>query len=220
MGKKSTKTKSTSTPWQPVQGDILGAVGTVRDVVGRNQGNLEDIAGGIQSQLPGLASRAFGDSPLLNSGNSYAMDVLGGKYLNANPYLDGMIGQTANDVSDRVNALFGKSGASLGTQHAGVLTKELANAENSMRYGNYAQERQNQQQAASMAPSLFASQFAGVPSYLAAAQGAGTLPYAGLGALSPIIGLGGGAGQSSQTQPGGWGNQLLGAAASILPYVI
>lgn len=211
MGKKSSKT--TSSPWKPAQGDILGAIGTVRDVVGNNQGNLQNIASGIQAQLPGLANKAFGDSPLLDAGNAYATDVLGGKYLNANPYLDQIAAQTRGDVADQVNSLFAKSGASLGTQHAGVLTSELAKAENNLRYGNYAQERQNQMAAAGLIPSMYSSQFAGVAPYVGAATAAGTLPYAGIGALSPIIGLANGSGQ--QKVPGGWGNDLLNAAASI-----
>lgn len=220
MGKKSSKTKTTTEPWKPAQGDILGAIGTVRDVVGSNQGNLQNLSSQIGSYLPGLAEKAFGDNTLLNNANSYATDVLGGKYLNANPYLDAQIGATANDVSDRVNALFAKSGASLGTQHAGVLAKELANAENSMRYGNYAQERQNQQGAASLVPSLNSAQYAGVAPYLGAATTAGTLPYAGIGNLNSIIGLAGGSGQGSQTQPGGWGSALLGAASAALPFIL
>lgn len=220
MGKKSTKTKTTTTPWKPVQGDILGAVGTVRDTVSANQGNLDQLASDVRGFLPGLGARAFGESPLLAAGNQYATDVLGGKYLDQqNPYMQGMIDQTSNDVTDRINAIASKSGASLGTQHFGMLAKELANAQNSIRYGNYAQERQNQQGAAGLLPALHGSQFAGVPAYLSAAQTAGGLPLAGLGALSPIIGLGGGAGQTTGTQPGGWGTGLLGAAAMALPFI-
>jgi hypothetical protein len=211
----SKKNNTSTKPWGPVQGDILGSVGTVRDVVGRNQGNLEDIAGGIQSHLGQLGQSAFGDNPLLNAGNSYTQDVLGGKYLQDNPYLQGMINQTDQSVSDQVNSLFSKAGASLGTQHAGVLSKSLADAENSLRYGNYAQERQNQQGALGAIPGLSSAQYAGVMPYLAASQAAGTLPYAGLGALSPIIGLGSGAGTTTQSV--GAGNLLggiLGAGLS------
>lgn len=215
MGKKSSKSKTITEPWRPIQDDILGSVGTVRDVVGRNQGNLESLAGDVSSFLPGLGERAFGDNPLLGAGNQYAMDVLGGRYLNSNPHLEGMIDATSDDVMDRVNSLFGRSGASLGTRHAGTLGRELASAQNAMRFNVYNQERQNQQGAASMIPSLFGSQFAGVAPYLAATQTAGTLPYAGLGALAPIIGAAGGSGTATGTQPGGWGNDLLNAAASI-----
>lgn len=193
----------------------------MRDVVGGNQGNLDGIAGDIRGFLPGLGEKAFGPNPLLDTANGYATDVLGGKYLDQqNPYLDQMIGRTADDVSDRVNSQFARVGGSLGTPHAKVLSGELANAENSLRYNNYATERQNQQGAASLIPGLNASQYAGVAPYLGAASTAGNLPYAGLGSLAPIIGLGGGAGQQTQTQPGGWGNQLAGAAASLIPFLM
>ena len=215
MGKKSSKTTTKSEPWAPAQGAITNAIGQVQNVVGQNQGNLQNIASGIQSYLPGLGQQAFGQNPMLGAANNYATDVLGGKYLNSNPYMDQMVGQTANDVQDRVNSLFGHSGASLGTQHAGVMTQQLANAENQLRYGNYSAERQNQQQAASMAPALYGSQFAGVTPYLAAAQTGATLPYAGISALNPIIGLASQGGTQQGTQPGGWGTDLLNAAASI-----
>lgn len=198
-----------------MQDDILGSVGTVRDVVGRNQGNLEGMAGDIRGFLPGLGEKAFGANPLLDTANGYASDVLGGKYLNANPYLDQMIGATANDVQDRVNSQFARVGGSLGTPHAKILSSELANAENQMRYGNYATERQNQQGAASLIPGLNSAQYAGIAPYLGAASTAAGMPYQGIGALSPIIGLAGGSGQQSGTQPGGWGNGLLGAAATL-----
>jgi hypothetical protein len=216
LGKKSSKSTTTTTPWQPAQGNILGAMNTVQGTVNGNQGNLDQIAGDIRGQLPGLAGRAFGDNAMLTAGNQFAMDTLGGKYLDeGNPYLQGMIDQTSGDVSDRVNSLFARSGARLGSQHAGVLTRELAGAQNNMRYGNYAQERQNQMGALGQLPALYGSQFAGVAPYLAAAQTAGQMPYAGLGALSPIIGLAGGAGQQTGKQPGGWGTDLLNAAASV-----
>jgi hypothetical protein len=215
LGKKSTKTSSTTTPWQPAQGDILSAIHGAQGVFNDNQGNLQGLASGIQNQLPGLGQKAFGDNSALKSAFDYTQNVLGGNYLQNNPYLEQMIHHTNADVGDQVNSLFAKSGASLGTQHAGILGKSLADSENNLRYTNYAQERQNQQGAAGMLPALFGSQFAGVAPYLSAAQTAGQLPYAGLGALSPIIGLAGGSGQTTGRQPGGWGNDLLNAAASV-----
>jgi hypothetical protein len=71
-----------------------------------------------------------------------------------------------------------------------------------------------------MLPGLTAAQFAGVPAYLGAAQEAGTLPLAGLGPLASMGSLWSGQGTTSQTQPGGWGTQLLGAAASALPFIL
>lgn len=196
-------------------------MGTIANTVGANQGHLDEMAGQLRGFLPGLGERAFGANPGLDAANQYAMDSIGGKYLDQqNPYLQGMIDSTSNDVSDRVNSLFARSGASLGTQHAGILGKELANSQNSLRYGNYAQERQMQQGAAGLMPSLNASQYAGVMPYLAATQGAAGLPFTGIQNLGQIGSLAGGYGTQSGTQPGGWGQQLLGAAASALPFIL
>jgi hypothetical protein len=221
LGKKSSKTKSTNEPPKWAKPYLTGAADQISGVVSGNQGNLDAQAGQIRGFLPGLGDKAFGDNPGLDAANGYAMDTLGGKYLDQqNPYLQSMIDQTGNDVSNRVNNLFGRSGASLGTQHAGVMTRELANSENQLRYGNYAQERQNQQGAAGLMPALNQSQYAGVMPYLAAQQTAGQLPYSGIGNLGQIGGLFGGYGTQTGTQPGGWGGQLLGAAAAAAPFIL
>jgi hypothetical protein len=198
---------------------LKDAVGNVGSVIGGNQGNLDEQAGQIRGFLPGLGERAFGDNPGLDAATGYAQDVLGRKYLSeGNPYMQGMIDQTGNDVINRVNNLAARSGASLGTQHFGIASKELANAENSLRYQNYSNERNAQTQAAGMMPALNQAQYAGVMPYLAAQQAAGQLPYSGIqnyGVLGSILG---GYGRQSGTQPGGWGNSILGAgmaAASL-----
>jgi hypothetical protein len=129
--------------------------------------------------------------------------------------MQGMIDQTGNDVMNRVNNLAARSGASLGTQHFGIASKELANAENSLRYQNYSNERNAQTQAAGMMPALNQAQYAGVMPYLAAQQTAGQLPYSGIQNYGVMGSLLGGYGQQSQTQPGGWGNSILGAGLGV-----
>lgn len=195
-------------------------MGTISDTVGANQGNLDAAAGQIRGFLPGLGERAFGDNPGLNAAMGYATDSINGKYLDQqNPYLQGMIDQTGNDVMNRTNNLAARSGASLGTQHFGIASRELANAENSLRYGNYAQERQNQQSAAGMMPALNQSQYAGVMPYLAAQQTAAGLPFTGIQNLGAIGGLAGGYGTQTGTQPGGWGQALLSGGMAALPFI-
>lgn len=212
MGKKKSKTTTTSGPPKWAQPIIEGAAGQISGTVGANQGNLDQQAGQIRGFLPGLGEKAFGDNPALQQATQFAQDTLGGKYLDQqNPYLQSMIDQTGNDVSNRVNNLFARSGASLGTQHAGAMTRELANSENQLRYGNYAQERQNQMGAAGLLPSLNQSQYAGVMPYLAAQQTAGGLPFNGISQLGGIGSLLGGYG--TQTQSGGGGG-----LASALPW--
>lgn len=221
MGKKSTKTETKSGPPKWAKPYLKSAASTIQNTVSANQGNLDQLAGNIRGFLPGLGEKAFGQNAGLNAANGYAMDVLGGKYLDeGNPYLQGMIDQTAGDVQDRVNAMFNKAGGALGTRHAGVVTKELANAENSLRYTNYGNERNAMSQAAGLMPSLNQSQYAGVMPYLAAAQTAGGLPYQGISNLGMLGSLFGGYGTTSSQQPGGWGSQVLGAAASALPFIL
>jgi len=220
LGKKSSTTKTSNKPWKAARPYLLGAAGTIQNTVDANQGNLDSQAGQIRGFLPGLADKAFGSNAGLDAANSYATDVLGGKYLDeGNPYLQGMIDSTNADVSDRVNAMFNKSGASLGTRHAGVLTKELANAENGLRYTNYGNERNAMTQAAGMIPGLNQAQYAGIMPYLAAQQTAAGLPYQGISNLGMMGGLLGGYGTQSGTQPGGWGNAILAGAAAALPFI-
>jgi hypothetical protein len=215
VGKKTSKTNSssTSTPWAPAQPHLLGAADTISNTVNANQGNLNSIAGGIQSQLPGLAGRAFGAQPGMQSGMGYIDSVLGGKYLaNGNPYMNQMVHQAEQDAGNAVNSTFSMAGRTGGGNHVERLAEGVANAGNQLRYGNYQNERQMQGQALNAIPGMVASQYAGVPAYLGAAQAAGTLPYAGIQNLGQMGNLFGGYGSStgSQTQPGGWGNALLG----------
>lgn len=197
----------------------MGAANTIQNTVAGNQGNLDQLAGNIRGFLPGLGEKAFGDNAGLGAATGYATDVLGGKYLDeGNPYLQGMIDQTAGDVQDRVNAMFNKAGGALGTRHAGVVTKELANSENSLRYNNYANERNAMGQAAGLAPGLTAAEVARIAPYLAATETAANLPFAGIGNLGLMGNLFGGYGTQTSTQPGGWGTGLLGAVSNMFSF--
>lgn len=259
MGKKSSKTKSTSTstPWAPAQPHLLGAANTITDTVNANQGNLNSIAGGIRGQLPGLAQQAFGQQPGIQHGMGYIADSLNGKYLNsnpanaqlarigggsmlnANPYTAAMAQQAGQDALNGVNSSFSMAGRTGGGNNLERAGQGIAQAENQVMFGNYQPERALQQQALGQQsqnyntglqaqssalnaiPGMVSSQYAGIPSYLGAAQAAATLPYAGVQNLGQIGGLFGGYGTStgSGTQPGGWGQQLLGAAASAAPFL-
>lgn len=79
----------------------------------------------------------------------YYNDVLGGKYLSGNPYLDAMIKATNSGVTDQVNSQFTQAGRYGSGAQTGVLTKELANAQNTLRYNNYSDEMNRMASAAS-----------------------------------------------------------------------
>lgn len=217
MGKKSSKSKTTNEPPKWAVPHLQGAMGTISNTVGANQGNLDQMAGQLRGFLPGLGQQAFGQNAGLGAATGYATDVLGGKYLSeGNPYMNDMAALARQNVAGDINSMFSKAGRAGSDSHYQDLAKGMGEAELGLRYQNYGNERNAQTQAAGMMPSLNASQYAGIMPYLAASQTAAGLPFTGIQNLGQIGGLMGGAGTTTQQQPGGWGNALLGAA--MLPF--
>lgn len=135
MGLSSKKTKTTSK--ETLAPSTYSQPYIDQAVQGVNQGaqQSQDL---LQKYLP-QAEKSL----------SYYGDVLGGKYLDqGNPYLQGMIDQTNESVSSRVNSNFGAAGRYGSDYHTGELTKGLADAQNNLRYSNYAAERGFQNGAA------------------------------------------------------------------------
>ena len=114
MGKKTSKTKSTSTPWAPAQPILTGAGNSILNTVNGNAGNLSNIEQGItggtipgiqqqigdqkQQMQPGLGyiGQTLGTNPGLNNpANDYLKGSLGRDFLNANP-ANGYLGGTLN----------------------------------------------------------------------------------------------------------------------------
>jgi hypothetical protein len=214
LGKKK-KTKTVNNPWAPAQPHILGAMDTISGIVKGNQPQLDALAGGVREQLPMLQQMAFGPNPTLQAGMGYANDVLGGKYLNqGNPYLQGMIDETSQNVGNQVNSTFSMAGRTGGGNHVERLGQGLATAENALRYQDYGAERDRMSQQSALLPGLIQSQFAGMQPWMAATSLAGTLPYAGASTLSPILGLAAGSGTSSTTQKNSLGQSIMDAAAA------
>jgi hypothetical protein len=119
-----------------------------------------------------MADRVLGANPLADNAEGYATDVLGGRYLNSNPHLQGMIDQTGRSVRDQVNSVFSRAGRTGGSDHSGMLITRLADAENSLRYQDYANERTAMNQMAGMSGQIGAARYAGLTPLLQAMQGA------------------------------------------------
>jgi hypothetical protein len=196
----SKRSKSTTKPWKAAQPFIMGAA---RDIQANNP-QLQANAGLVNSILPGLASRVNSPHPLTGAAQGYATDVLGGRYLNeGNPYLDDIAGQTRGNVSDQVNSTFSRAGRTAGAQHGQLLTRELADAENRLRYQAYGDERNAMGQAAALTPGLVESELAPIQSLLQSAQLGGTLPLAGAQAMGGLLGP-----YTQTTQKQGFGSTL------------
>lgn len=218
MGKKTSKTTSTSAPWQPAQGMLLGAGQGITDIVNKNQPNLESLAGDVRGMIPGIQHQIGDTKEQLQPGLNYAGDVLGGKYLNTNPWTDAMRAQAGQDAGNAVNSTFSMAGRTGSGNHATDLARGVAQAENGVMFQNYQNERGNQNGAAGMLPGLTGAQYQGYTPLLGASQLAGQLPYYGTNPLSSIGGLYGGYGTQTATQPGGWMGGLLGAASNMFSF--
>jgi hypothetical protein len=209
---KSTST-STNEPSKYAQGYITPAANALQTTYNQSQPQAINASNDIYGQLPGLASKAFGTSSALGAAQGYTSDVLGGKYLGAgNPYLNSMIDSTNRSVTDSVDSTFGRAGRTGSDQHVGALGRALADSQNGLRYTDYANERQAMQQTAGQVPGLESAQYAGIPSYLGAVQGAAQTPYIGTGAYAS--GTGGLVGQYN-TQTGTQTGSLLGTLGGL-----
>jgi hypothetical protein len=220
LGKKTSKQTTSNEPPKWAKPYLKDAAGQISGVVSGNQGNLDQMAGQLRGFLPGLGEKAFGANPGLDAANQFAMDTIGGKFLNNNPYIDQMAGLARENVAGDINSMFSKAGRAGSDTHFQDLAKGMGEAELGLRYQNYGNERNAQTQAAGMIPSLSASQYAGVMPYLAATQGAAGLPYTGIQNLGQIGSLAGGYGTQTGTQPGGWGTAIASGVASALPFIL
>lgn len=160
------------------------AAGTVQDVYGANAGNLANISGQVSGVLPGLIDRFNTGDAGVNAAGGYVTDVLGGKFMEGNPWLQGMIDKTAGDVTSRVGAAYGSRGSFGGTAHTTALGKALSEAELGLRYGNYSDEVNRMGSAAGLAPGIAQAQYTGLPEILQTAGLGAEIPYAGINALS------------------------------------
>lgn len=102
--------------------------------------------------------RALAGSPTLNAANQNATDTLSGNYLKSNPYIEQMVGRAQDDVMGRLGKGF--YGASTGnTGLTETTARALADAGNSVRYGNYEAERNRQMGLIPQAPGLASADY-------------------------------------------------------------
>lgn len=145
------KSKTKNEPWAPAQPYILKNLQQQDQVFSGSQPALEGFAKDQRDTYGRVAPSAeagiIGAQGLVNRN-------LSGANLQGNPYLDAILGRTRENVIGSVNDQFGSAGRFGGGMHQAILGRELAAAENQMRYGDYAQERGYQQDAIGQASGL------------------------------------------------------------------
>lgn len=105
----------------------------------RSPGAYDGIGDG--NPALGLLSGMAAQHPNSDSAQFYR-DTLSGKYLNANPYLDAIARQSDDAATKALNQRFGAAGmgSGLSTPYADLLSRNLADSENKLRYGAYNDE--------------------------------------------------------------------------------
>lgn len=86
-------------------------------------------------------------TPTAEQGIGYYGDVMNGKYLNGNPYLDQIVNKSNSDITNAVGGQFSQAGRYGSAYNTDTLARALGDNENQLRYGNYATERGYQNQA-------------------------------------------------------------------------
>lgn len=189
MGLSSSKQTTTNDPSKFAQPYITAGANALQSAYGETQPLASSISSTIGAQLPGLADKAFNPDPNITAALGYNTDVLDGKYLDAgNPYLQGQINSTNNDITDKINATFGAAGRTGSGGNTYSLGKALAQNENNLRYTDYTNERSRMSTAAGQAPSLAAGQYSGLAAYLQAAAAATGLPQEAAGNYASGLG--------------------------------
>ncbi len=212
ISSSKSKTKSTNEPWAPAAPYIIKGLEQSSRVFDQQQPQLEEFAGMQRDTYGRLAPGA--EEGILGAQNVVNANLRGDN-LNGNPYLQGIIDQTTQGVTDRTNSQFSRAGRYGSGNHGAILARELAAAENSARFSNYAMERANQNAAVGQAQGLMG----GSQSLL---NNAAELPWLGVGALNGNIrqasnGYGTQTGTQTQSQP--WGQMLMsGLAAGAQAY--
>lgn len=203
--KKKTVTKNE--PWAPAQPYIIKGLEQSGAVFDQQQPSLNKFSG---MQMDTYGRLAPGAETGITGAQGLVNDTLAGKYLKGNPNLDSMIGQTRSNITDNVNGQFSLAGRYGSGMHAGILAKQLADAENQMRFNNYATERGYQNQAVDQAGGLMN----GSQSLL---NNAAELPWIGVGALNGNVRqASNGYGTQTSKQSGGLGQMLGGIAGMTL----
>jgi hypothetical protein len=137
-----------------------------------------------QTGLQALEARASLGNPLLQSAQNQLQSTVSGNFLSGNPFFQGafqpaakaaetQFQQTLGDIASK-SSLAGRYGSgamgSLQDRATGQFGQQLANTAGQLAYQNYEAERQRQQQALGMAPTMASADYQDIQNMLQAGQ--------------------------------------------------
>lgn len=160
MSGDSGKQETVSEPWSGVQRFLSqGYRAAESDVLNRPQEFFpgQTFVGYSPETEQALAAQTqrAGANPLLGQAQDYTSGVIGGDYLNANPYLDQLSDSVLSSVMPQVSSQFGGASGRFGSPAmAEALGRGVSRGMAPFLFQEYGAERGRQQQAAQMAPGL------------------------------------------------------------------
>lgn len=147
------KTTTTNTqqqnPWAPAQPFMTQNMGDLQSWA--NQWAGKSYGGPTFAGMGDLSKAGFNQLAAgpQGGGSDYFRRAAAGDFLNKdNPYIQNLQGSVMGSVAPAVNAQFARAGMSGGTQHQGVMGRQVADAMAPALFQNYQHERGLQQAAA------------------------------------------------------------------------
>lgn len=175
MGLSTKKTKSE--PWAPAQPYIIKGMENSNRVFDSQQPQLDKYSA---MQMDTYGKLAPGAEQGIMGSQSLVNDTLAGKYLNGNPYMQGMLDRANEDTVSSLASMYSRAGRYGSDYMNDATVRALADNQNRYRFDNYARERQNQINAVGQAQGLMG----GATGLL---NNAADLPWVGVGALNGNI---------------------------------
>lgn len=210
MGLSSSK--STVGPSKFAKPYISGAADTINSAYNANAGNIQQATDSVTNLLPDMIAKYKAGDAGINAARNYNVDVLGGKFLEGNPFLQQMIDQSGNDVRNQMQASLGTRGLTGGSSYFDIISKNLAKNATGLRYQDYDSERARMATAAGQSPSIAAGDVIQVAPMLSTLQASMTPIDAAQGYAGSIGGLLGN--YTTQKQRPGFGQMLLGGLSN------
>ena len=156
MGFSSSSSKSSTKPVYSAQ--VEGAANNVNSAYQAQAPKITGITDQLSGLVPGLMDKYTNGDANVNAAKGYNADVLSGKYLDAgNPYLDSIVNQSANTARNETAAALGTRGLTGGSAFGDIISRNVNDASNTLRFNNYNTERSRMDGAVGQASGLAAA---------------------------------------------------------------
>jgi hypothetical protein len=208
MGLSSSSSKTT-----PVfSKEITGAASNITGAYNAQAPKITGITDQLGAQAPGLIQRYNDGDPNVKAASGFNQDVLGGKYLGSNPFLEQNITNANNDIRGQAQAAAGVHGNwGDSSELQDITSRNIARNENDMRMQSYNTGLGLMGQQSALAPGIADARYQPLNQLTNIAQAQNMPLQAAVGAGSGVGGL---LGQYANTKSNpAWGPAVLNAAA-------